>query len=178
MPDCSLTLASAPSSATQRMADVVAFEQAVVEFFVDAAEVFGLPKSVASIYGIVFASPEPLSFAEIEERLDFSKGSVSQGLKVLREMGAIREVSSAKDRAERFTPDLELRALVTGFLRTKVQPHFSAGAVRLSALKAYAKAIHDGTPEQKKARDARLDKLGTWHRRGQAVIPLLTKFFG
>lgn len=93
-------------------------------------------------------------------------------------MGALKEVSATPDRAECFAPDLELRALVTGFLRTKVQPHLAAGADRLSALKAHARAIKDATPEERKARNARLDKLGTWHRRGQAVIPLLTKFFG
>lgn len=64
-------------------------------FFVDAADMLGVPKSVAAIYGICFASPEPLSFAEIEARLDISKGSISQGLRVLREVGALRVASGA-----------------------------------------------------------------------------------
>ncbi|SDS46101.1 hypothetical protein [Opitutus sp. GAS368] len=72
---------------------VVAFERAMVDFFVDAAELLGVPKSVAAIYGIVFASPAPLSFADIGSRLDISKGSVSQGLRVLREVGALRAMS-------------------------------------------------------------------------------------
>lgn len=73
-----------------RPADVVAFENALVDFFVNAADLLGVPKSVAAIYGIVFASPEALSFAAIEARLDISKGSVSQGLRVLKEVGALR----------------------------------------------------------------------------------------
>src|SRR5689334_14126981 len=99
-----------------RPVEVVAFENTTVDFFVDAAELLGVPKSVAAIYGIVFASPEPLSFADIEARLDISKGSVSQGLRVLREVGALKEVSVAADRAELFEPDLELRKLVARFL--------------------------------------------------------------
>ena len=63
-----------------RPADVVAFEAATVDFFVDAADLLGVPKSVAAIYGVVFASPVPLSFADIESHLGISKGSVSQGL--------------------------------------------------------------------------------------------------
>jgi hypothetical protein len=79
-----------------RPADVVAFERQVVGFFVDAADLLGVPKSVAAIYGIVFASPQPLSFADIEVRLDISKGSISQGLRVLREIGALLEVPASR----------------------------------------------------------------------------------
>ena len=90
----------------ERSASVVGFEEAVVDFFVDAANLLGVPKSVAVLYGIVFASPQPLSFADIQTRGTLSKGSVSQGLRVLREMGAIKEVSAPADRSELFTPDL------------------------------------------------------------------------
>lgn len=79
-----------------RSPEVVAFENRMVGFFVDAAELLGVPKSVAAIYGLIFATPEPLSFSEIAARLDFSNGSVSQGLKILREMGAIKEASSSQ----------------------------------------------------------------------------------
>lgn len=158
--------------------EIVALEEAAVALFVDAAEVVGLPKSVAAIYGIVFVSPEPLTFAEIAERLDLSKGSISQSLKVLREMGALKEVSGAADRSERFAPDLELRALVTGFLRAKVQPHLSAGGGRVADLRAKADAIDSLLPDQRRALRGRMEKLGSWHRKGQAVIPLITKFFG
>jgi DNA-binding transcriptional regulator GbsR (MarR family) len=181
MPDASLSssrITREPLRSGERTAEVVAFEAAMVEFFVEAAEVFGLPKSVASIYGVVFASPAPLSFAEIEEKLDFSKGSVSQGLKVLREMGALKEVSQPGDRAERFVPDLELKALVSGFLRSKVLPQLAQGGARLPELKRRANAIKGMSPAERKALEMRLDKLRSWQRKGQAVIPIISKFFG
>lgn len=78
--------------AGERADDMVAFERQVVDLFVSGADLLGVPKSVAAIYGIIFASPEPLSFAEIGERLDISNGSISQGLRVLRDVGAIRVV--------------------------------------------------------------------------------------
>lgn len=164
--------------AAGRSAEVVAFEEAVVELFVDAAEVVGVPRSVAAIYGIVFAAPGPLTFADIAKRLDLSKGSVSQGLKVLREMGAVKEVSTATDRSERFVPDLELRALVSGFLRKKVLPQLEQGSRRLADLEVRAKRIDDPDPEAKVAREARLEKLESWRRKGQTVIPLMNKIFG
>ena len=76
----------------ERPAAAVEFEGGVVAFFTEAAGLLGVPKSVAAIYGLTFASPEPLTFAQIEERLDLSKGSVSQGLRVLREIGALKVV--------------------------------------------------------------------------------------
>ena len=88
----------------ERSASVVGFEEAVVDFFVDAADLLGVPKSVAVLYGIVFASPQPLSFADIEARGTLSKGSISQGLRVLREMGAIKEVSAPADRSSYLLP--------------------------------------------------------------------------
>lgn len=87
-----------------RPADVVAFEEAVVSYFVEAADVLGVPKSVAAIYGICFASPEPLSFSEIDERLDISAGSISQGLKFLKEVGALK---TAQPRPEHPTSNIE-----------------------------------------------------------------------
>ena len=67
--------------AADRPAERVEFEVAVVDFFVGAAHLLGVPKSVAAIYGIVFASAAPLSFADIAARLDLSQGSISQGLR-------------------------------------------------------------------------------------------------
>src|SRR4051812_12191723 len=127
-------MASATSTTQQEVSDstglvhsgsraegTVAFEISVVDFFVDAADLLGVPKSVAAIYGIVFASPEPLSFREIEGRLNISKGSISQGLRVLREVGALKEVSREPDRAELFTPDLEMKKLAARFLENRLQ---------------------------------------------------------
>jgi hypothetical protein len=63
-------------------------------------QVFGVPKSVGQIYGLLYASPEPLSFSDIVERLDISKGSASQGLQLLRSLGAIN-VANARGQAQR-----------------------------------------------------------------------------
>jgi len=87
-PDGGPPRAAAPSPAETE------FEAAVVELFAQAADTLGIPKSVTAIYAVIFASPRPLSFADVEERLQLSKGSVSQGLRVLRDVGAIRAVDA------------------------------------------------------------------------------------
>lgn len=67
----------------------------MVGVFSDLVGLLGLPKSLGEIYGFIFASAEPPTFAEIEHKLGLSKGSVSQGLRALRELGAIREAGVA-----------------------------------------------------------------------------------
>jgi DNA-binding transcriptional regulator GbsR (MarR family) len=155
-----------------RPADVVAFETELVDFFVSAAELLGVPKSVAAIYGIVFASAEPLSFGDIEARLDLSKGSVSQGLKVLREVGALREVSQPEDRTELFEPDLEMRKLIAHYIGNRLQTQFNAGKGRLQSI---AKAVPGRNGKAEILRN-RVKKLQTWHTKAGNLLPMARTF--
>lgn len=168
-----------------RTEDVVAFESAVVAFFVDAADLLAVPKSVAAIYGICFASPEPLGFSEIHERLEISSGSISQGLRVLREVGALKVAEgprlsvngsellgrSARPR-ERYEPDLELRKLITRFLEQRLDRQLHSGR---SALQAIQKQI-PGNSAGTKVLKARLKALQTWHDQARAVLPIVKTF--
>lgn len=155
-----------------RPAEMVAFETALVDFFVDAADLLGVPKSVAAIYGIVFASPSPLSFAAIEARLDISKGSVSQGLRVLKEVGALKEVSTAQDRTELFAPDLELRKLIGRFIENRLQKQLASGNARLTSL---GKAVPGRHGEAALLRD-RIKQLQNWHNKARALLPIAKTF--
>ena len=156
-----------------RLADQVTFENSMVDFFVDAAGLLGVPKSVAAIYGVVFASPVPLSFADIDARLDISKGSISQGLRMLREVGALKEVSRAADRAELFSPDLELRKLIQRFLEQRLQKQLDTGRTRLAGLRKAATLFP--APAQKELLQ-RVKKLQQWHDRSCALLPLAKTF--
>ena len=159
--------------AGDRPADLVAFEQELVGFFVDAADLLGVPKSVAATYGVVFASPAPLSFSEIAERLDFSNGSVSQALRVLREIGAIKPTHTDRDKLERFVPDLELRKLVARFLEHRLERQLDTGSKRLAGLK---RAIPTGDTSAAKELDRRLKALADWHTRARQLMPVARTF--
>ena len=156
-----------------RDVEMVAFEESVVGFFTEAADLLGVPKSVAILYGIVFASPHPLSFADIEHRLNLSKGSISQGLRVLREMGAIKEVSTEADRAELFTPDTEMRRLVQRFLEQRLQKQLDAGKSRLTFLRH---SVPDLARPDAETLRSRLKQLQTWHQKTRALLPVARTF--
>lgn len=153
----------------------------MVSFFVDAATLLGVPKSVAAVYGIVFASPEPLSFSEISARLHFSNGSVSQALRVLREIGAIRAAESetmppeAKVSAarERFVPDLALRKLVSRFLEQRLEKQLDAGSSRLDVLKC---TLPNGDKAAAGELARRLKSLSDWHTRARQLLPVARTF--
>lgn len=132
-----------------------------------------MPKSLAAIYGIVFASPTPLSFADIGDRLDLSKGSVSQGLRALREVGAIQEVSKPEDPAELFTPDLELRRLIGRYLSGRLDPQLKNGRDRLGTLEVRVSQL---PAADRRLLGSRLKKLQSWHTRTRALLPLIKTF--
>jgi DNA-binding transcriptional regulator GbsR (MarR family) len=148
-----------------RAPDVVAFEVALVDFFVRGAELLGAPRSVAAIYGIVFASPEPLSFADIEAHLDISKGSISQGLRVLREIGAIKVVDGNGSRRDYYAPDLELRKLVVRFLDERLQRQLSDGSERLKQL---SRSVPDSSTANTATLRERIRQLKNWHDKAKS----------
>ena len=62
------------SNPVPRISDL---ESELILFFVNAAQAIGLPKSYGEIYGLYYASDEPLTLDEVIERLQISKGSAS-----------------------------------------------------------------------------------------------------
>ena len=162
------------SSAISDLTSTGDFERECVSFFAEVVQLFGVPKSVGQIYGLLYASPEPLGFPDIVERLEISKGSASQGLQLLRSLGAINEAEGADARGVVYEPELSLRQLVTGVLRERIAPMASTGADRLKRLKDLA----ERAPENTKFYLDRTKQLETWRKRFTTVMPLLTALLG
>ena len=150
-------------------------EAEAVDLFVGLAQVVGLPKSVGQIYGLLYISTVPLSLDDIAERLEMSKGSVSQGLKFLRTTGAVRVCDEDDSRRDHYEAETGLRTLATGFLKEQIEPHLDSGEVRLTRLKRLA----EGAPAAERAHVVqRVQQLENWHRRAAGLLPLLLRFFG
>ena len=146
-----------------------------VAFFAEVAQVFGLPPSVGQIYGLLYASHNPLSFTDIFERLEISKGSASQGLQFLRAIGAVHGANEYGDgRREYFEPELSLRQLLGGILRQRIMPLASANEGRMARLRALASSPE--TPDDFCLE--RVAQLETWQRSLRTVLPVLTALLG
>jgi HTH-type transcriptional regulator, glycine betaine synthesis regulator len=154
----------------------IAFEGECVAFFAEIVQLFGIPKSVGQIYGLLYASPEPLGFTAIVECLEISKGSASQGLQLLRSLGAINEAEQKEgtNRGVLYEPELSLRQLVTGILRERIAPIAGAGADRLKHLKQLAVQ----SPAHAAFYLQRVSQLTTWSKRFKTVLPLLSALLG
>lgn len=151
-------------------------ETQVIRFFVDGVKVLGLPRSLGEIYGLLFISPEPLALDDLVGKLGISKGSASQGLRALRDLGAVREMEVENSRRSHFVADLELKRLVGGFIREQVRPHLESGQSKVGSL--LERASEEPDPGRREFYDARVRQLQYWIGRGRIVLPLLQKVLG
>lgn len=147
-------------------------EVALVEFFVSLADMAGMPKSVGEIYGLLFASEDSLAMDEIIARLGLSKGSASQGLRFLRDCQAVRTVYRVGDRRDFYEPELGLRNLAAGFLKEKIGPRLAEGSRKLAQLE---EVIARETPALRRVHENRVQRIRSWQRTGQKIIPFALK---
>lgn len=148
----------------------------LLAYFQDGVRVLGLPKSVGEIYGVLYISPEPLTMLDLVGQLGISKGSASQGLKMLRTLGAVQEIDHKNDRKTYFQANLELKKLVGGFIREEIRPHLQSGQQKLNQLHNQVKNITD--PEIRILYEERIKRLERWSNKANLVLPLLQKFLG
>ena len=151
-------------------------ERQVVDVFVDGVRVLGLPRSIGEIYGLLFISRNPLSLDDLVHRLRISKGSASQGLRMLKSLGAVREAAGGAERRTYYEPAIELKRLAGGFIREQLRPHLESGKTKINRLALTARDIDD--PEHRKFIADRVDRLETWMISGGRVLPVLQKLLG
>lgn len=175
-------------------------------FFAEVVHIFAVPRSVGQIYGLLYASAEPLSFSDIVERLEISKGSASQGLQWLRSLGAIK-VADAKDKAQ--CSKGSASRFVHGSSPVPLTSHSLAGDGDVSRRIAYEpelglRRLMSGILQERVAplaatgvdRLAKLQELAeqdgedgdfyldrvrqleTWRRRLKTVLPILSALLG
>ena len=152
------------------------WEIAVIDLFLNAANSFGLPKSYGQIYGLLFCRDQSLSMDEVMKLLQISKGSASQGLRSLRQLGAISSVFEPGDRKERFVAEIRLRKLVGGFLREQADPHLEKGTARLKQIESLVTNLQ---VEDSRKRGIRRHKiLSGWHRQMSRLLPWVKMIVG
>lgn len=150
-------------------------ESEVIALFVRMADVLNLPRSVGEIYGILFISTEPLCLDDCRLRLNISKGSTSQGLKILRSFGAIRTVYVPGDRKDYYLAETSLRKIASGFASEQIQPHVASGKDRIERIR---ELLEDHNGDEKEQLEEKIDLLDNWQRRAGKTLPLVLKLIG
>jgi HTH-type transcriptional regulator, glycine betaine synthesis regulator len=112
--------------------------------------------------------------AEIEI-INLFKGSASQGLRYLLDLGAVRTVYVAGERRTYYEAIAELRNLAGRFLRQQVLTHFEDSGERLNRIASHAQKLSD---EKKKHALARVEMLRSWEKNAKRILPLLLRVLG
>lgn len=147
-----------------------ALEREVIGYFTPWGEVLGVAPSVAQIYGLLYAAEEPVAFEGIREKLGMSQGSVSQGLKFLRERELVTVERAPEERRERYAAVPSLGRFVQAQLKGEVLPRLEAGQAKLARLHRLVPA---GSPGAE-----RVERLAGWNRRGRELLPVLLNLMG
>lgn len=164
-----------PASRRATEGSLSELEVEFVELFVRMAQLVGQPKSIGQIYGLIYASANPLNLDEIMLRLGISKGSASQGLRFLRTSGAANVVQVKDRRSDHYVAETSLRSLASGFLKEQIEPHLDSGSERLARLRELAK--NSDLDDSELIRD-RIGRLESWHQRASSVLPFVLRFIG
>ncbi|HBO87794.1 MAG: GbsR/MarR family transcriptional regulator [Pontiellaceae bacterium] len=151
-----------------------ALESEVVALFVRVADLLNLPRSVGELYGVLFIAEKSMCLDDLRIKLNISKGSTSQGLKILRSFGAIRVVYVPGDRKDFYEAESSLRKIASGFAHEQIQPHLESGLDRLERIQDLLKEEVDvsGTLHE------RVERLENWQKRANQVLPLVLKLIG
>ncbi len=131
-------------------------ELGFIQSWMQLADSLGLPKSLAQMYALIFASKRPVSAQDCVDALKISRSSAGQGLKVLRDMGAIRPALELGARREAFVIEPDLGVLIRGILRNKIAPAFETFFSQIAPLEK------DLDPEKNKFLISRFQKLQRW----------------
>jgi DNA-binding transcriptional regulator GbsR (MarR family) len=147
----------------------------IIHLFVQFSRALGQPRSVAEIYGLLFISHQSLAMDTLIGRLKLSKGSASQGLKYLQDLGAVRAVYVAGERRTHYEAVAELRNLAGRFLRQQILSHFQGSEGRLDRIMAEAQKL---SGEKSKHVLARIKLLRSWEKNGRRIVPFVLKMLG
>lgn len=143
-----------------------------IDYFVSFVQMFGLQKSVGQIYGMLFVMDKAVTRDQIVSTLGISKGSASQGLALLRGLGAVTSQSVDGDRREYFQADLNVSRIVTHFFEERLSPRLTHGDEKLAKMLRLAEKGGDNA----ESIIGRLLALKKWQDRGRSLIPRLLKW--
>ena len=145
-------------------------EERMIACFVEISSGFHLPRSVGEIFGLIYASPEPVPFEGVMQRLQLSKASTSTGLKFLQRLGALRTVYVAGDRRTFYEPEMSFRQLLSGLMNETLLPHLRKSNGHIEAMRQLLPAA---SQQGHGVLSERVEQLTRWQGKADKLMPLL-----
>jgi DNA-binding transcriptional regulator GbsR (MarR family) len=152
-------------------------ELRVAEVIGSLMEFWGFKAVMGRLWAILYLSPQPLSAAELGERLSLSTGSISMALSDLQKWGVVKKAWRPGERRDYYEPETSIWKMVSRVFRER-----ELGKVReaIEAFQDAIKRVHDARPratseEKKRLKfiENRLSSLLTLGRIGETLLTML-----
>ncbi len=141
-------------------------------------ELWGFKRQMGRVWTVLYLSEQPLTAAEACERLGISTGLLSMTLADLRAWGAVRTVTVAGERRERYEAEVQVWRLVLRVLGSRERRALDEALQAFEAALAEARGAQvDADPATRAAarfRGARLARLASHTRGAAALLRLLS----
>lgn len=141
----------------------------MIQNWVELADSLGIARSLAQIYGLIFVSPRPVSAQDCVDALKISRSSAGQGLKTLKEAGAIRSHFELGERQETFSIEPDLGKLMTNIMAGRIFPAFDNFFNHLEESRQIAQS------ENNSFIISRVEKLHRWEKKLKLMRVLLNQ---
>ena len=151
--------------------DLSSVEAEAIEFFARNAQRLSLPRSLGELFGLLFASAQPLPFEVFAQKLALSRGSVSTGLRHLQRLGAVKTTLVPGDRRTFYEAETSLRKVITTFVESTIRPALDENEQALIRLTQSLE--REPNPIGREVLRQRLSSLSGYQRTFQQLIPLL-----
>ena len=109
-------------------------EPAMLMPWVRLADQLGMSRSLGQLYGLLFLANKPLSAQDCVDALGISRSSAGQGLKALKELGAIQSEFAFGDRCERFSIEPDLGVVLSKVIEGRLVPAFARFFTEMQAV--------------------------------------------
>jgi DNA-binding transcriptional regulator GbsR (MarR family) len=96
-----------------------AVNDSMLEGLGQLADYFGYNKVMGKMYGALLLSPEAMSLDDLMAHLEVSKASVSMNMRMLENMGMVREVWVRGDRRKYYEAESDLWKILTNVLGSR-----------------------------------------------------------
>ena len=145
------------------------------------AESFGLNKSVAQLYAVLYLSDKPLSLDELVDKLKVSKGNISLNIRELEAWGAVRNVWVKGSRKDYYEAEPNIKHAFINKLKLSMQKRIDQVSEMVEEFKGIIESANgELTDEEKKIAKnykERLRKIEEMKALASKALAIAEKFF-
>jgi DNA-binding transcriptional regulator GbsR (MarR family) len=156
--------------------EIDATELRVAEVIGTLMELWGFKAIMGRLWAILYLSPEPLSAAELGERLAASSGAISMALNDLQQWGVVKKGWRPGERRDYYEPETSIWKMVTRVFRERELAWVRNANAAFDTARKQLQRLRSGASSDDKKRikfiDGRLASLVTLGRIGEGLIAM------